>query len=73
MGRGFNRSGMLVLVTATAFCHFAGCGGRAVVPSDSASVSGGAGVSNAGTGGSTGALIVGGFNGGAAALSNVGV
>ncbi len=75
MGRGFNRSGTLVFVAVTAFWQFAGCGGRAVVPSDSgdsASVSGGAGASNAGTGGSTGVITVGVVEAGTVATGNGG-
>jgi hypothetical protein len=68
----FKRWEAPVLVIVTAFWQLVGCGGRAAVPSDSASLSGGAGASNAGTGGSTGALTIGGLDAGATAASNVG-
>jgi hypothetical protein len=75
MGRGFKRSGVLVFVTVTAFGQLAGCGGRAAAPSDSgnsASLSGGAGVSNAGASGSTGTIASGGFDAGTVATGNIG-
>jgi hypothetical protein len=75
MERVFTRSGALVVITVTAFWQLAGCGGRAAVSSDSgdsAGKSAAAGVSNAGTGGSAGALTIGGSDAGNVSTGNFG-
>ena len=65
----------MVFGTVTAFWQLAGCGGRAAAPSNSddpASLSGGAGVSNAGASGSTGTIAAGGFDAGTVDSGNIG-